>query len=130
MPATTPTTAHTDGKARASLILGILSLFLSILTGIPAIILGHSSRTRIRKSPGQLKGRGLAMIGLLFGYLSVVIFAIALYAGFTYYRIFMKPPEATHGASFSNPIDDIVHAEATYHTTYPAQGYAPDLATL
>src|SRR5262249_55636125 len=42
--------ARTDGKATTSMILGILSLLLCIfgfLAGIPAIILGHISRSNI-----------------------------------------------------------------------------------
>ena len=130
MPAPT-TTAHTDTKARASLILGILSLVLSILAGIPAIILGHTSRARIRKSAGTLKGKGMALTGLLFGYLSVIIFPILLMVLVPHYIVFVRPPEKSHTqTASSNPLEEIVHAEATYHTTYPAQGYAPDLATL
>src|SRR5438309_11422719 len=49
-------TQQTDGKATASLILGILSvLCLSIFAGIPAIILGHMSKANIRRSMGRLK---------------------------------------------------------------------------
>src|SRR5882757_747201 len=46
----------TDGGAVASMVLGIASivLCLSFLAGIPAIILGHISRSRIRKSMGRL----------------------------------------------------------------------------
>src|SRR4029077_275930 len=54
-----PSVQQTDGKATASLILGILSLLcLSVLAGIPAIILGHMSKANIRRSMGRLKGDG------------------------------------------------------------------------
>src|SRR5262245_9826338 len=76
--------ATTDGQAIASLVLGIAALFLcfSVLTGIPAIILGHISWSRIRKSMGRLKGEGMAMAGLIMGYLSIpwilIVAAIAI----------------------------------------------------
>src|SRR6476469_8096239 len=73
----------TDGGAIASLILGIASivLCLNIFTGIPAIITGHISYSKIKKSMGRLKGEGMALTGLILGYLSlptVLIFAAVL----------------------------------------------------
>src|SRR5689334_24782152 len=73
----------TDGGAIASLILGIASivLCLNIFTGIPAIITGHISYSKIKKSMGCLKGEGMALTGLILGYVSlplVLIFAAIL----------------------------------------------------
>jgi hypothetical protein len=68
-----------DGKALASLILGILSVTaLSILAGIPAIILGHLSRGSIRRSLGRMSGKGLATAGLIMGYASCAIFFVVV----------------------------------------------------
>jgi hypothetical protein len=68
----TPPVTKTDGKAVASLIFGILSVtILWIVAGIPAIIFGHVSRAAIRRSAGELKGSGMALAGLIMGYLSV-----------------------------------------------------------
>ncbi len=65
---------ETSGKATASLVCGILSLAcFGCLTGIPAVILGHMSKSEIRKSGGKLKGEGLALAGLILGYASIVI---------------------------------------------------------
>src|SRR5262249_18548843 len=64
-----PAAPPTDGKATASLVLGILSLVgMNLLAGIPAIILGHMSRSSIRKSMGRVKGDGMALAGLIMGY--------------------------------------------------------------
>ena len=66
------------------MVLGIASfaLCLSFLTGIPAIILGHISLSRIKKSMGRLKGEGMALTGLILGYISLpsilIIAAIAI----------------------------------------------------
>jgi hypothetical protein len=71
--------AQRCGLAVASLILGILSLTcFSVLTGIPAIICGHLARGRIRRSVGRLEGNGLAVAGLVTGYVSVAIALIAI----------------------------------------------------
>jgi len=69
----------TDGKAIGSLVCGILSLTVfSCLTGIPAIILGHMSRSAIQKSMGRLKGEGMALAGLIMGYVSIAAIPIVL----------------------------------------------------
>src|SRR5215831_14119492 len=73
----------TDGHAIASLILGLSSvLCFTIFAGIPAIILGHISYSRIRRSMGRLKGEGMALAGLIMGYLSIpwllIVVAIAI----------------------------------------------------
>src|SRR6185369_5169682 len=55
----------TDDMAIVSLILGILSMVMfSIFAGIPAVILGHKSRGRIKRSMGALTGDGVALAGL------------------------------------------------------------------
>jgi hypothetical protein len=60
------------GMAVASLVLGILSCpFFCMLFGIPAIILGHIAHGRAKKSPAQYAGGGLAVAGLVMGYVSL-----------------------------------------------------------
>lgn len=66
---------RTPGTAVASLVLGILSVFgfaLLLLPTILAIVLGHTSRAKIRRDP-RLSGEGVALAGLILGYLSIVI---------------------------------------------------------
>ena len=71
----------TDGKATASLVCGILSILcFSILTGIPAIILGHISRGNIQRSGGRLQGGGMALAGLILGYASLAVSALVITA--------------------------------------------------
>ena len=54
----------TSGLAITSFVLGMLSLFCAILTGIPAIICGIISLVKISKSQGRLKGNGFAIAGI------------------------------------------------------------------
>lgn len=57
-----------------SLVLGILSpACLFVITGIPAVICGHVARRRIENSGGKLTGSGLAMGGLVTGYLGIAV---------------------------------------------------------
>jgi competence protein ComGC len=66
---------ETSGLAIWSLVLGILGLVLSViligpLFAIPAVICGHLAYSRIGRSGGTLTGGGLAIGGLITGYLS------------------------------------------------------------
>ena len=70
---------RTSKLAIWSLVLGILSLACFwIFTGIPAVICGHKARKQIRGSAGQLEGSGLALGGLITGYLSIASFIILI----------------------------------------------------
>ena len=69
----------TNGKATASLVLGLLSLLLWVLTGIPAVILGHMALNEINASNGTQGGKGSAIAGLVLGYIAVGILAICIF---------------------------------------------------
>ena len=61
-----------SGLAITSLILGILSLTCFLfLSGIPAVICGHLAYSRIKRSGGALTGNGLALAGLITGYIGI-----------------------------------------------------------
>ena len=76
MSDTTMTTRQTSGAAIASMLLGIASFLCSILTAIPAIICGHVAVHNINKSMGRLSGMGMAITGLVLGYLNIVMIPI------------------------------------------------------
>ena len=59
-----------------SLVLGILAIVLVCigpLFAIPAVICGHMAHSRIKRSAGALTGGGLALGGLITGYLSIAL---------------------------------------------------------
>jgi len=63
-----------DSRARNALILGVLAIVpLSVLKGIPAILLGYQSLRRIQASQGTLRGRGAAVGGIAMGCVSVLV---------------------------------------------------------
>jgi hypothetical protein len=66
----------TNGKAVGSLVCGVLTLMTAGLTGLPAVVLGHVARSEIRRR-GE-GGDGLALAGLVLGWLSVVGWALFL----------------------------------------------------
>jgi hypothetical protein len=54
-------------KASVSFKLGLSSFLVSILAGVPAIINGLLSLREIRQSGGRLKGKRLAISGIVLG---------------------------------------------------------------
>jgi len=62
-----------------SLVLGILSLVcFSIFTAIPGVICGHMAFSRIKRSAGALTGQGLAIAGLVTGYLGIALAVVMI----------------------------------------------------
>lgn len=78
-----------DGLAITSMILGIISIlascmYIGIIFGIPAVICGHMSLNKINKSPVAIGGKGMAIAGLVTGYLgsltSLIVIAFVVIA--------------------------------------------------
>lgn len=80
--------------AIASLICGLVGwTFIPVLGAIAAVILGHMAKKEIRDSGGRLSGDGMALAGLILGYVQiglvilaticVLAFAFAVAAGIT-----------------------------------------------
>lgn len=66
--------AATNGLATASLVLAIASwACLGPLCSIPAVICGHMARGQISRSNGTQTGETLAMVGLVIGYLNLLL---------------------------------------------------------
>jgi len=68
--------AMTSKLAIVSLVLGMLSLFLFVLAGIPAIVVGIVSLLKIRRSNGALKGKYIALAGMNVSIVFMCIFLI------------------------------------------------------
>lgn len=66
----------TNDKAVGSAICGALCLATAGLTGIPAVVLGHAARAEVRRT-GE-RGDGLALTGLVLGWLSIAGWALVL----------------------------------------------------
>jgi type IV pilus assembly protein PilA len=121
----------TDGKAVGSLVLGILAMFpLGLLAGIPAVILGHLSRKSIRESFGRLKGEGMALAGLIMGYLSVAAIPVVLIIAAIAIPSLLRAKMAANESAAMSTVRTLNTSQVVYSTKYPAAGYARDLATL
>ena len=122
---------QTDGKAVGSLVCGIVSItLLPILASIPAVVLGHMSRSEIKKSMGRLKGEGMAMAGLILGYLSVAFLPIILIIAAIAIPNLMRARMAANESAGAQTIRILITNEIAYSTTYADRGYAKDLASM
>lgn len=73
------TSTRTNGLAIASLVLGIVWLWW--IGSILAVILGHVALGQIGRSDGTESGRGLAVAGLVLGWIGVTtltLFAVGV----------------------------------------------------
>ena len=77
----------TSGLAIASFICGLLTLFAFPYLAIAAVICGHLALGEIRSSGGFLQGRGMAITGLILGYvllgLGIIVFLLYIFLIFT-----------------------------------------------
>lgn len=68
--------------AIASLVMGIVGwTLLPLLGSILAIVFGYAARKEIRQRPGELSGDGMAVTGLVLGWLMVGLSVVALCLG-------------------------------------------------
>lgn len=68
---------QSNGLATASLVLGLMSFFFCLLTGLPAIITGIFALQKSDRSQGRIGGRGLATTGIVLGSIGTVASCIA-----------------------------------------------------
>lgn len=71
---------RTSSLAVVSLIFGILAyVFLPGVGALVAVICGHAARSEIRRAPpGSMDGDGLALAGLILGWLQIILSVLTL----------------------------------------------------
>lgn len=75
-----PTLDPKDGKAVASLVLGIVGLIIPV-TAAPAVGLGLFAMDDVRVTGGRVGGRGLAVAGFVLGIVSLSLWGLGLLLG-------------------------------------------------
>lgn len=110
-----------------SLICGFLFFFFPV--AIIAIVLGHLALSDIRNSAGRLTGRGMAVAGLVLGYLGVVMIPFILIVAAIAIPNLLRARQAANEATAVGALQKINQANVVYYATY-ANGYAPSLQAL
>lgn len=62
-----------DSRARNALTLGVISLVLGVVTGVPAIWVGRKALAHIDAADGAVKGRWAAWTGIALGVVGVLL---------------------------------------------------------
>jgi hypothetical protein len=74
-----PNVPRSNGKAVASLVLGIVGIFVCpIIASVLAIIFGYSARTEIAASRGTQSGDSNAVAGIILGCVGLVLYAVGI----------------------------------------------------
>ncbi len=118
---------ETSGKSIASLIFGFFSILFP--AAILAIIFGHLSLSEIGKSAGRIKGKGMAVAGLVMGYLGISFIPILIIAAIAIPNL-LRARIAANESSAVGSVRTLVTAEITYATEHPKTGYACSLSDL
>jgi type II secretory pathway pseudopilin PulG len=130
-PAPAPVAGNggTSGKALASLLTGIFGLLLFPIA-IAAIILGHMSRSEIRKSNGRLKGDGMATAGLVMGYGAFALIPFILIIAAIAIPNLLRARIAANESSAAAGVRTLNTAELSYQSEYPKVGFTCSLSAL
>lgn len=118
--------AKTSAQAIWSLVLGILSfLCFGFFAGIPAVICGHVARSNIRKSQGALTGGGMALAGLILGYIGIVVTTLGIIAAIAIPNFFAYREKA-----FCSKVESEAHHTLTAMADYYSDPNNTGLPTL
>lgn len=110
-----PAEPETSGKAIVSLVSGCLALFFP--AAVCAVVFGHLSRSEISKSGGRLKGSGVALAGLILGYLGVAVVPLLIIAAIAIPNLF-RARMAANQASAIGSLRTLNVAAVTYEAQY------------
>ncbi len=119
---------QTSGLAIGSLICGLLPFFL--LTPIAAVVLGHLSLSQIKQSAGRLKGKGMAIAGLILGYSTVALLPVVLIIAAIAIPNLLRARMAANESAAMSAVRTLNTAEVNYAATYPEKGFTCALNEL
>src|SRR5262249_7575578 len=130
-PGTAPqwnTAPESSGKALASLICGVV-FFLWPFSAIAAVVLGHLALADIKRSAGRVTGKGLAIGGLVTGYIGASFAFLLIVAAIAIPNI-LPARMAANEASAVGALRTYNTALVSYASQCPNQGYPPALTYL
>jgi hypothetical protein len=120
--------AGTSGKAIISLVCGLL--FFVPLLFVAAIVFGHLALSEIRRSAGRLKGQGMAIAGLILGYLWIVTTPVFLIIAAIAIPNLLRARMAANESSAVASVRTLNTAEISYAQLHPEIGFTCSLSDL
>jgi type IV pilus assembly protein PilA len=118
----------TSGMAIGSLICGFFFWFLP--TSIIAVVLGHMSLSQIRKSAGRLTGQGMAIAGLVLGYMGIAFIPFILIIAAIAIPNILRSRMAANEASAVAAMRNYNTAAGYYFSRCPEKGFPESAANL
>lgn len=77
---------RTSSLAIVSLVFGVLCWFaLPVIGALIAVVCGHMARSEIRQSRGELDGDGMAVAGLVLGWLHLAAAILTVVSAFLFF---------------------------------------------
>jgi hypothetical protein len=123
---------ETSSKAIFSLICGIFFIILPL--SVVAVIFGYIALSEIRKSPGRLTGRGLAIVGIVLGYVGVVfivaMFGVGIYGVRKASKEINNPAFSANAGSVVSSMRTLNMAEIAYSQAHRDAGFTCSLSEL
>jgi len=120
--------AQTSGKAIASLVCGLF--LFAFPFSILAVVLGHLAVSEIRKSAGRLKGEGMAIAGLVLGYVGLAVIPVILIIAAIAIPNLLRARMAANEAMAASSVRTLLSAEVGYSSLHPDIGYTCKLSDL
>jgi type II secretory pathway pseudopilin PulG len=111
------------------MVCGILFFFWPF-TAIAAVVLGHIALSEIKRSAGRLAGHGMAIAGLILGYIGVAFVPFILIIAAIAIPNLLRSKMAANEASAVGSLRTLNTAMVTYATQCPKIGYPKDLRSL
>ena len=128
IPAPPARPAETSGKAVISLVCGLL--FFVPMAFIAAIVFGHLSLSEIKRSAGRLTGEGMAIAGLVLGYIWIAGIPVFLIIAAIAIPNVLRARIAANEASAAGGVRTLMVAEVSYAANHPDEGYTCSLSAL
>lgn len=123
----TPGLPRTSGKAITSLVCGLF--FFLFPLALAAVVFGHISISEIQKSAGRIAGRGMAVAGLVLGYLGLSIIPVLIIAAIAIPNL-LRARIAANEESAAASVHILNTAEIAYATQHPDLGFSCNLNDL
>jgi hypothetical protein len=143
LPVVMVLTIVAEASSTVSAVLAVVCM-LGFPLAIVAIIFAYIARSDIRRSAGRLKGKGLALAGLILGYVGIAGFVALIIVGVVYMRNERKRVTASgsagstgstaRGSGYQPPavvaLRTLNTAEIAYSHAHPAVGYTCSMDDL
>lgn len=122
---------QTSGKATASLVAGISAyVIVPFIGAIVAIVLGHLGLSEVKKSAGRLKGDGMAIAGMVLGYVQIAGLPFILIIAAIAIPNLIKAKMAANEASAAGSLRTLATGEIAYSSACPNLGFTDSLTEL